>query len=143
MAVGNEKGRRLHYDDFDNDIYKELGSSKIFKSLNAIELFSIALVYGKKADFRTKLENKGKSEGRVVESVIDKSQLRYLMMAIAVDEKKDLDVLIDPDEYFTISEEYAKTGLSFFKSDYIEKGDKILEDMKTELLDLYEEYFEE
>lgn len=141
--MGNEKGRRLHYDDFDNKIYKQLSSSKIFKSLDIVDLFSIALVYGKKADFRTKLEKEGKTIGRVVEQVIDKSQLRYLMMAIAVDEKKDLEVLIDSNEYFTISEEYAKAGLKFFESDYIEKGDKLLEDMKTELLDLYEEYFEE
>lgn len=138
-----EKGRRIHYDDYDEKIYKKLGASKIFKSLTAIDLFAIALVYGKKADIRTKLESKGKSEGRIVEHVIDNSQIRYLMMAIAVDEKKDLDVLVDLDEYFTISEEYAKTGLRFFEEDYIKKGDHILEDMKTELLDLYEEYFED
>ena len=90
------EGRRLHFDDEDAKIYENLIKSHgPFKGLNYIDIFSIAAVIGKKAGFRTELKPEGKSIGRVVESVIDNSELRYLMKAIAVEEEDSLGVILD------------------------------------------------
>ena len=113
-----------------------------FKKLAYIDLFSIALVYGREKGKRTKLKKKGSTLGRVVESVIDNSDLRYLMKAIAVDEKNSINAVLDLDEYFTISEEYAKTGLADFYEDFINNED-LLDDMEEELHQFYLEHEED
>ena len=133
------EGRRLHFDDYDAKIYENLIKTHgPFKGLNYIDLFSIAIVFGKKAGFRTELKPKGKSIGRVVESVIDNTELRYLMKAIAVEEEDSLGVILDLDKYFTISEEYAKTGLQLLEQEFI-ANEEILDDMEMEMLQFYEE----
>ena len=107
-------GRRLHYDNEDAEIYDRLKDEYgPFKGATIIDIFSIALIYGLKQGYRTELLTEGSSIGRVVESVIDNSNLRYLMMAVAVSETGSLDTMLDVNEYFTISEEYAKTGLKY------------------------------
>ena len=136
------EGRRLHFDDEDAKIYENLIKTHgPFKGLNYIDLFSIAVAIGKKAGFRTELKPEGKSIGRVVESVIDNSELRYLMKAIAVDEEDSLGVILDLDKYFTISEEYAKTGLELLEQDFI-ANEEILEDMELEMIQFYNDYIE-
>ena len=133
--------RRLHFDDYDAKIYDNLRKSYgLFKNLQYIDVFSIALIYGLKEGYRTPLEKKGSSIGRVVESVIDNSELRYLMKIIAVDEENSLDVLLDADKYFTISEEYAKTGLKILEQDFIE-NEELLDDMELELYQCYDKIF--
>ena len=82
----------------------------------------------------------GSSIGRVVESVIDNSNLRYLMMAVAVNETGSLDAMLDVNQYFTISEEYAKTGLRYLEDDFINNEDELLDDMEFEMLEVYEEF---
>ena len=142
MAKKTE-GRRLHFDDFDAEKYEEFGKKQThFKKLAYIDLFSIALVYGREKGKRTKLKKKGSTLGRVVESVIDNSDLRYLMKAIAVDEKNSINAVLDLDEYFTISEEYAKTGLADFYEDFINNED-LLDDMEEELHQFYLEHEED
>ena len=142
MAKKTE-GRRLHFDDFDAEKYEEFGKKQTpFKKLAYIDLFSIALVYGRDIGKRTQLKKKGSSIGRVVESVIDNSDLRYLMKAIAVDEKNSINAVLDLDEYFTISEEYAKTGLEYFYEDFINNED-LLDDMEDELHQFYLEHEED
>lgn len=142
MAKKTE-GRRLHFDDFDAEKYEEFGKKQTpFKKLAYIDLFSIALVYGRDKEKRTKLKAKGQNKGRVVESVIDNSDLRYLMKAIAVDEKDSINAVLDLDEYFTISEEYAKTGLEYFYEDFINNED-LLDDMEDELHQFYLEHEED
>ena len=133
--------RRLHFDDYDAKIYDNLRKSYgVFKNLPYIDIFSVALIYGLKEGYRTPLEKKGSSIGRVVESVIDNSELRYLMKAIAVDEEDSLEVLLDTDKYFTISEEYAKTGLKILEQDFIE-NEELLDEMELELIQCYDEIF--
>ena len=142
MAKKTE-GRRLHFDDFDAEKYEEFGKKQTpFKKLAYIDLFSIALVYGRDKEKRTKLKAKGQNKGRVVESVIDNSDLRYLMKAIAVDEKDSINAVLDLDEYFTISEEYAKTGLEDFYEDFLNNED-LLDDMEDELHQFYLEHEED
>ena len=61
------------YDDLKN-------KSNPLKKLKIMDIFAIALMYGKKTGIRTEM-GKG-ATGRVRKSTIDSSDLRYLMMAI-------------------------------------------------------------
>lgn len=134
-------GRRLHYDNEDAKIYDKLKDEfGPFKGATIIDIFSIALIYGLKQGYRTELETEGSSIGRVVESVIDNSNLRYLMMAVAVSETGSLDAMLDVNEYFTISEEYAKTGIRFLEDEFINKEEELLDDMEYEMLEVYDEF---
>ena len=134
-------GRRLHYDNDDAKIYEKLKDEHgPFKGATIIDIFSISLIYGLKQGYRTELLQEGSSIGRVVESVIDNSNLRYLMMAIAVNETGSLDAILDVDQYFTISEEYAKTGLRYLEDDFINNDEELLDNMEIEMLDIYEEF---
>ncbi|WP_296847867.1 hypothetical protein [uncultured Methanobrevibacter sp.] len=134
-------GRRLHYDNEDAEIYDRLKDEYgPFKGATIIDIFSIALIYGLKQGYRTELLTEGSSIGRVVESVIDNSNLRYLMMAVAVSETGSLDTMLDVNEYFTISEEYAKTGLKYLEDEFINNDEELLDDMEYEMLEIYEEF---
>ena len=132
------EGRRIIYDDEDRQIYDKLkASSGIFNKLEIIDLFAIALIYGKKVGRRTKL-GKG-ANGRVRESTIRNSPVKELMMVIAVDETGSIDVLSDTNEYFRICEEYAKTGIKLLEQDYIENSDDLLNDMEMEMFEFYDD----
>lgn len=134
-------GRRLHYDNEDAKIYDKLKDEYgPFKGATIIDIFSISLIYGLKQGYRTELLPEGSSIGRVVESVIDNSNLRYLMMAVAINETGSLDVILDVNQYFTISEEYAKTGLRYLEDDFINNDEELLDDMEFEMIDIYKEF---
>lgn len=132
------EGRRIIYDDDDKKIYDRLRSSSgIFNKLDIIDLFAIALIYGKKAGKRTKL---GKNAiGRVRSETIRNSPVKELMMVIAVDETKNMDVLSDVNEYFRICEEYAKTGIKLLEQEYIEDPEELLNDMEMEMFEFYDD----
>lgn len=135
------EGRRIMWDNEDKLMYDGLrNSSTPLKKLQLTELFAIALIYGKKVGFRSVLNDDAK--GRIRESTMDSSDIRYLMMAIAADEFKSIDILSDEDEYFRTCEEYAKTGIDLLNSDALEKNDKLLDDMETEILKFYEEFID-
>ena len=86
--------RRLYWDKEDEVMYDEIRhSSGPFKGINLIDLFGIALVYGKQRGIRTPI-GKG-STGRMIEATVRNSDIFYLMMAIAVEETGSIDVLID------------------------------------------------
>lgn len=136
------EGRRIIYDGEDREIYDNLlNSSTPFKKMNIIDLFSIAVVYGKEVGLRKKL---GKdATGRVRESTINSSDIRYLMMAIATDEEKSIDILAQTDDYFSICEEYAKTGINLLNSEVLDKkNSEFLDDMEEKLLEFYDKYIE-
>lgn len=134
-------GRRLHYDNEDAEIYDRLKDEYgPLRGATIIDIFSIALIYGLKQGYRTELLQEGSSIGRVVESVIDNSNLRYLMMAVAVKETGSLDVILDVNQYFTICEEYAKTGLAYLEDDFINNDEDLLDDMEDEILEVYGEF---
>ena len=129
--------RRIIYDNEDKQMYDGLlNSSTPFKKFSITDIFAIAIIYGKKMGLRTPL-GEGMI-GRVRESTIDNSNIRYLMMAIAADEEKSIDVVADINEYFKICEEYAKTGISLLNSDALSRKNKILYDMEDELLEFIE-----
>lgn len=134
----NSEGRRIKYDDDDDEIYTRLKSSSgPLNGLDNVDIFALALMYGKKNGVRTPL-NKN-AIGRIRKSTLDNSNIRLLMMAIAVEETGDMEVLVDEDKYFKISEEYAKAGLTFLNSEYVEKIDDILNDLEMEMIDFYDE----
>ena len=135
----NEKGRRLHYDDIDAEIYNNLKEEHgPFAKATISDLFSIALIYGLKMGYRTELLPEGSSIGRVVESVIDNSYLRHIMMAVAVNEEKSLEAILNIENYFIISEEYAKTGLEYLEEDFIKNEDELIDNMEEEILEIYD-----
>ncbi|WP_296869645.1 hypothetical protein [uncultured Methanobrevibacter sp.] len=136
------EGRRIMWDDEDKVLYDYLRqSSGPFKGMSLIDLFAIALTYGKEEGVRTKL---GKGNiGRIRESTIANSNVKYLMMAIAVEEEQSIDVLLDEDEYFTIAEEYAKTGVKFLHSEFKDYGKTMLDNMALDLIEFIEENIEE
>lgn len=136
------EGRRIQYDDADRVLYDDLKKkTNPLKKLKIHDIFAIALMYGKKTGIRTEM-GKG-ATGRVRKSTIDSSDLRYLMMAIAADEDKSIDVVADTNDYFLICEEYAKTGIDLLHDDVFEKGNAILDDMQDELLKFYDMFIEE
>ena len=136
------EGRRIIYDGEDRKIYDNLlNSSSPFKKMNITDLFAMAIVYGKEVGIRKKLGKDAK--GRVRESTINSSDIRYLMMAIAADEEKSIDVLVQEDDYFSICEEYAKTGINLLNSEVLDKkNDEFLDDMEEKLLKFYDKYIE-
>ena len=136
------EGRRIIYDEEDKQIYDKLrASTGIFNKLEIIDLFALALIYGKKAGKRTQL-GKG-ANGRVRESTIRNSPIKELMMVIAVEETGNMDVLSDTNEYFRICEEYAKTGIKLLEKDYIENSDDLLNDLEMEMFEFYDEVIAE
>lgn len=132
------EGRRIIYDDEDKKIYDKLRSSSgIFNKMDLIDLFAIALIYGKKDGKRTKLGSG--ATGRIRDSTIRHSPVKELMMVIAVDETGSMDVLSDNNEYFRICEEYAKTGIKALEKEYIENSDDLLNDMEMEMFEFYDD----
>lgn len=136
------EGRRIIYDGEDRKIYDNLlNSSTPFKRMNIIDLFAMAIVYGKEVGIRKKLGNE--AVGRVRESTINSSDIRYLMMAIAADEEKSIDVLAQEDDYFSICEEYAKAGINLLNSEILDKkNEEFLDDTEEKLLEFYDKYIE-
>ena len=104
------EGRRIIYDDEDREMYDNLiNSSTPFKKMSIIEVFAMALVYGKEVGLRKRL-GEG-ATGRVRESTINSSDIRYLMMAIAADENHSIDVLAED-----ISRRDLRYAVLFYKS---------------------------
>ena len=133
--------RRIYYNNEDYEVLKKLKLEKPFKKLNLIDLFALSLAYGKKEGFRTPLISK--RVGRIRNETVQHSDVNYLMMAIGVDETGSLDVLSSEDNYFTICEEYAKTGLSSLESDYHENPKEFIKKLELEALKYYDKYIEE
>ena len=136
------EGRRIQYDNVDREFYDEIKSkAKPFKKLRLVDIFAIALIYGKKTGVRTPMEKS--AEGRIRQSTINSSNVRYLMMAIASDEDKSIDVVANSEDYFKICEEYAKTGIDLLHDDVFDKDSDILDDMQEELLRFYDAFIDE
>ena len=133
--------RRIYYNPDDYEVLKKLNLEKPFKKLNLIDIFALSLAYGKKENCRTPLDSK--KVGRIRNETVQHSDVNYLMMAIAVDETGNLDILSSEDNYFTISEEYAKTGLHYLESDYLENPKEFIGKLELEALEYYDEYIEE
>ena len=134
--MAKTKERRINYDDEDYEILQRLIVEEPFRNLNLVDVFAISLVYGIREGIRTPL---GKNKtGRILQSTIERSNVYYLMMAIAVEETGSFDILAKRNDYFKICEEYAKTGLSLLEEDFIENTKGILDDLELEALKYFD-----
>ena len=139
--MANVKRRVYINDDDFYDILKKLQAEPLFKKLELTELFAIAIIYGKNKGYRTPLI--GKKTGRIKEDTLNNSNLPYLMMAIAVEETGSFDILANEDDYFTISEEYAKTGLYALEEDYNEDPKKLFNTLEMNALRFFDSKIDE
>ena len=130
----------INDDDFYN-VLKNLQSEPLFKKLELTELFAIALIYGKKKGYRTPLI--GKKTGRIKEDTLSNSNLPYLMMAVAVEETGSFEILAKEDDYFTICEEYAKTGLYALEEDYNKNPKTLFNQIEVEALRFFDSKIKE
>ena len=129
--------RRINFNDEDYEVVKRLQLEEPFKNLQLIDMFALAIIYGKKQGFRTPLDSKKK--GKIREKTIENSDVFYLMMAIAVEETGSFDILANRNDYFKISEEYAKTGISFLEANYVDNPN-LLDDLEFEALKNFDKY---
>lgn len=130
----------INDDDFYNIVQKLL-SEPLFKSIKLTDFFAIAIIFGKEKGFRTPLN--GKKTGRIKTDTLSNSNLPYLMMAIAVEETNSFDILAKEDDYFTISEEYAKTGFYAIETAYYENPTDFLRDLELDLLKYFDTFITE
>ena len=134
MAKG-ERGVYINDDDFYN-IVKILQAEPLFKKLELTDFFAIALIYGKKEGYRTSLI--GDKTIRIKRNTLINSNLYYLMMAIAVAETDSFDILANDDDYFTICEEYGKTGFYALEEDYNKNPQTLLKKLEVDALRFFD-----
>lgn len=135
-----ERGVYINDDDFYN-IVKDLQAEPLFKRLELTDFFAIALLYGKNEGYRTSLI--GKKTVRIKRNTLMNSNLIYLMMAIAVEEAESFEILAKDDDYFTICEEYAKTGLYALEEDYNKDSKKLFHKMEMKALKFFDAKIDE
>lgn len=138
--MSNEKERRISLDEDDIKRIQNLQSEQLFKKLSLVDMFALAMIFGKKQGFRTPISKK---KGMIRKETISNSNIKYLMMAIAAEETENFDVLAKKDDYFTISEEYAKTGINFLESEYIENPKGLLASLELEALKYFDKVVDE
>lgn len=130
------KNRMISFNKEDNEIVTELFHSRQFRGLNLVEVFALAMVFGKKMGYRTPLEKK--KIRRISQRAIENSKVHFLMIAIGVLETGSSDILDNKDDYFTICEEYAKTGLPVLKMVFLDNVDSFVMDLEKEALDYFD-----
>ncbi|MGL4669100.1 MAG: hypothetical protein ACRCVG_00685 [Methanobacteriaceae archaeon] len=129
------EGRRVFVDKDDLRIYKNLRlTSGDLEGRSLTEIFSIAMILGKKQGFQSTL---GETIDLIRSNTIDATNLRYLMMALAVEETGDLEILSKEKDYFEICEGYAKTGIIFLDKES-QKSD-FLDNLEFEMIESYVE----
>ena len=134
------KSRKL-FDKESWDIYNQLITNNVFQKLTIMEVFSIAMIKGKKEGIRKPLDSDRVAE--VNKYTMDNSKsFNYLLMAMALEEENTIDILLDEVKYFEIAEEYAKNGLEILDQDIRQKKDGLLDDMEMELLQVYDSIFD-
>ena len=129
------KNRMISFNKEDNEIVTELFHSRQFRGLNLVDVFALAMVFGKKMGYRTPLEKK--KIRRISQKAVENSKVHFLMIAIAVLETGSSDILDNKDDYFTICEEYAKTGLPVLKKAFSNPVYSFREDLELEALEYY------
>lgn len=129
------KNRMISFNKEDNEIVTELFYSRQFKGLKLIDIFALAMVFGKQMGYRTPLEKK--KIRRISQRAVENSRVHFLMMAIALQETYNSDILDNKDDYFTICEEYAKTGLPELKEAFLNPHHSFVQDLELEALEYY------
>ena len=126
--------RGIHICDEDKEVYNYLMDVEPFAKLRPEEIFALALIFGKKEGKRTQL--KGEKLDIIGPQNVEEP-IYYLMKVISFEETGSLELLDNIDEYFTICEEYAKTGFSLLDEVFLKNPDSFLEDLELEALEYY------
>ena len=138
--MSKSKERRINLEEEDFRKIQNLQLEQPFKKLSLINMFALALIFGKKQGFRTPISKK---KPIAVEKTVMNTNLPYLMMAIAVEETGNFDILANKNDYYTISEEYAKTGVAFLESAYVEDPRGLLASLELEALKHFDQFVDE
>jgi hypothetical protein len=141
--MGKISKSRHVFDNESNEIFNRLTTNNTFKNNKfIIDIFSLAMIKGKKEGIKKPLT--GKRKGELNRYTMDNSDFfNYLLMAFAVEEENTIDILVEEEKCFQMAEEYAKNGLELLENDILSKNDVLLEDMEIEMLEYYDSIFKE
>lgn len=131
--------RRLSLDESGIKILNRLLNENPFKGLSISDLFAIAMIQGVKEGIRTPMR---KVKGIVRVKTLENTDLRYLMMATAIKDSGNMEIITNKNEYFKICEEYARYGLSVLESMYLDNPKNLLEELEFEALEFFDEFIE-
>lgn len=110
--MGSKSPDRLSCRKSDKDIYDTLKKESIFRGLDLIHIFMMALSIGYKEKRRVPLDTK---EGLILLYHVP-DQYKNIMKAIAIEESDgDLKVMLNEGEIYSIAEEYASGGIRILK----------------------------
>lgn len=126
---------RLSCGKADKEIYDTLKKEAVFKGLDLIHIFMMALSIGYKEKRRVPLNTK---EGLILLYHIPE-QYKNIMKAIAIKEMEgDLKVMLSAGEIYSIAEEYATGGIRILKQKILggEFG-SYSRRLEAELLEIY------
>jgi len=126
---------RLNIDKDNRIIYKTIQDSEgDLKKIPNTELFFLAVMFGKYCS--EKREEIQRQEGYIREQSLSKDDW-HILKALAVDEKKEMDVLLNKNEMFKIAEEYANSGIKRLNNWYFEQEHIFIERAEEFLIGAY------
>ncbi|MCC7553281.1 MAG: hypothetical protein KO202_02140 [Methanobacteriaceae archaeon] len=130
------KSRKL-FDKKSGEIYKNLSKS-IFKDYDLLDVFSIAMIIGKKRGIKA---NMGKNEAGEVNkyTMENKKTFLPLITCFAIANENSMDLITDEVRCFEICEAYAKSGLEILEIEQMSKSnEELLTDFENEILEFYD-----
>lgn len=129
----NESKRRISRDPKTKELYNQYKDKIVegpLKGRSLTEIFTLALTMGFNLERKPFKDNDGfirpESFGIV---------LPTLMRSIAIHETENLEILIDEEKVFTISEEYGNAGINYLSSKYSENTEEFTEILLMEILE--------
>lgn len=112
----NKPPDRLYCRKNDKEIYDHLKKEEIFKGLDHIHIFMIAMSMGYKAKRRVPLVDTNETKEGLTLLYHIPENYNNLMTALAIAEVGDLNVMLDKGAIYTIAEEYATGGIRLLKN---------------------------
>lgn len=133
-----KKPDRLHVDKEDIKDFRlllEEKDSPLYKRENK-DVFIMSVVTGYKNGIRLPLKSK---EGFIREEYLNVEE-RSIIKSIAIQEDKNLSILLDMEKVYQIAEEYAKGGIKYLKDAVFQKSHgSYIKRLEAELLDEFQE----
>lgn len=131
--------RRVSLDESGIEIMNRLSNENPFKGLSRSDLFAIAMIQGVKEGIRTPISSR---TGIVRLETLENNDLKYLMMATAIKDSGNMEIITNKNDYFKICEEYARFGLNVLESKFLDNPKNLLEELEFEALEFFDEYIE-
>jgi hypothetical protein len=118
---------RMLIEDRDSPFYKRENK----------DVFMMAMITGYKNGTHVALKAK---EGFIREEYLN-SEERSIIKSIAIQQEKNLSVLLDMEKVYQIAEEYAKGGVKYLKDSAFKKsGGSYIKRLESELLEEFERF---